>query len=55
MKWKQTTGEIMGWVLTGIGLYFSLFKEITVFHILILIMGIALIFINFPFKKTHKK
>jgi hypothetical protein len=47
-------GEILGWAVSGVGLYFVFFKEVTWFHLLILLMGITLILINSPYKKPQK-
>lgn len=47
--------EALGWVLMGIGAYYILQKDPSVYHYLMGIVGVILIILFFPFQDYFKR
>lgn len=52
---KRMLIEALGWVLAAIGIYFVFEKDTSIFHYILLGIGIILILMNFPYKDFKRK
>lgn len=52
---KRMLIEALGWVLAAIGIYFVFEKNTSILPYILLIIGIILILLNFPYKDFKRK
>ncbi|MEC5422893.1 hypothetical protein QGM71_05185 [Virgibacillus sp. C22-A2] len=52
---KRMFTEALGWILTAIGAYFIFEDNTSFIHYVLLIVGILIIIVNFPFKDFSRK